>query len=128
MILFKNWTLYVFCLFYVCVFNSCTNNNVRGSKSAIMRINDMIDSVSHYYGMAKLELQNHKPIYIIVQTYRPKIISLHDAVSNIIDSVTNEYMQRKVSQSEYDVFIKSLNTEPIQKTTDSLKSLGVNFD
>ncbi len=106
---------------------SCTSKKQDSFSDVISRTQIKVDSACHYYDLAKQDLLNNKPIPLIIQTYKPFISSLHESVSKILDSVTDEYMKRQIPQSKYDLFLKSIHIDSVIDRSNRLKEQGIDF-
>jgi len=60
--------------------------------------------------------------------YTGKIIFFHSQFSRSFDSITHEYMSKKLNQVEYDNIMESVNLDSVSNRSKELSRLGVDIE
>lgn len=128
------------------VMTSCSHNSKQVSKEQVqgssqqtthisddlqglsLRMQSYIDSCSSLYLEAINEMESSNDARKIQEKYANKIKSLHSIITMSFDSVTTKYMDKEISQKEYDDFMHSLKMDSVEKRSDELSKLGINIE
>lgn len=87
-----------------------------------------VDSSSYYYLKAIEEIRRGEDIKLIERQYADKIIYFHKKFSNTFDSITNEYMSKKITQHQYDEIRDAIILDSVIKRSERLSQLGLNIN
>jgi len=91
-------------------------------------INRNIQSVINIYNQALDDATNGVSSKDIIHRYESGAAKHFQRISELTDEVTQLYIERDMSQQEYDDFVYRLNVKKVQSKVQELKSFGIKFD
>lgn len=115
------------CGILVVLFCSCSGNRVK-IESIVETMQKNADSCADLYQEAIKEVKAGRPVDIVKAKYSRPIILLHASITSIFDSLTSEYINKKLSQAEYDKIINSLILDTVDRRSQQLSQLGVDIE
>lgn len=112
---------------------SCSNGELKSeSNSKISQLSSQlqkyIDSSSYYYLKAIEDIENGGDIKLTESQYSDKIVHYHQRFRNTFDSITNEYMNKAISEDHYDEIRNSILLDSVVNRSERLKQLGLNIN
>lgn len=112
--------------------SSCSDekskSTVEYQKPSFEYLQSYVDSSSSYYLKAIEEIGRGEDVKLVESRYSDKIIYYHQKFSNTFDSITNEYMSKKITQHQYDEIRNSIFLDSVSRRSDRLSQLGLSIN
>lgn len=115
------------------IHSSCSNEESKSTvsyqKLSFDYLQSYVDSGSYYYLKAIEEIEKgEQDIRLVEGRYSGKIAYYHQKLSNTFDSVTNEYMSKRITQHQYDEIRNAIILDSVIVRSERLSELGLNID
>lgn len=107
---------------------SCSDNNTAKNNLIVEKMQKNIDSCADLYLKAINEVREGQSRDIVKAKYSNAIVSLHANFTSTFDSLTSEYLNKKLSQTEYDRIVHSIILDSVDKRSQELSRLGIEIE
>jgi hypothetical protein len=114
--------------------SACSNNEPQSESNSqkisrpFNQLQIYIDSSSYYYLRAIEKIENGGDIELVENQYSAKIAYYHQKFRSSFDSITSEYMGKRISQNQYDEIRNSISLDSVIQRSERLKQLGLNVN
>ncbi|WP_157977325.1 hypothetical protein [Taibaiella helva] len=113
---------------YSCSGSNLKNRHVGNTQIDAGNLQSYVDSSAKLYLEAINEVQVGKNLDSVRLKYATDIHRWHSLLSNSFDSLTVAYMNKVISQEDYDNFRKTLFLDSVEQRSKRLSKLGVQID
>lgn len=111
---------------------SCSNNELKSGitdkQTSFKHLQLYVDSGAYYYLKAIEAIEEGEDIKTVENRYVKKITFFHKKFSVTFDSFTNEYMNKKLNQKEYDEIRNSIFLDSVMRRSERLSQLGLSIN
>lgn len=104
------------------------NRQQRKVNTNTVELQCYIDSSAKLYLEAINEVQKSGSLDSVRSKYAKDISYWHSLLSKSFDSLTEAYMNKVLTQEEYDNFRESLFLDSVEQRSERLKALGIQID
>lgn len=126
---FRNKMMIV-CGFMLFLFlNACITkeSNTNEQKYDTTNIQVYVDSCTKLYQMAIDEIKDGMDKDSVSKRYSDRIVTTHLRFKEAFDSITSDYINKKLTQEGYDSIRKSIVLDSVRQKSNELSRLGINI-